>query len=575
MATRTQNASTETGAARPPRDDLFRAILPGVALREAGIAGRPTMFGHFSVFDEWAEIDSAYEGHFLERVAAGAFAKTMAENRGNMKVLFHHGRDQLGVQVLGTIDELCEDDRGAYYEVGLFAGIPPLVMDGLRAGEYGASYRFKVMHEEYVQRPRKSAHNPRGLPERTIVEAKVREFGPTPFPAFDGASSGVRSLTDDILFDRFAEDPERLERLVRRSGISLSGLNERDQRENRLYERSVEYIGESVWAVHPGTLATIVEVIRDRRAGVKIDDDEIKRRISAQSPLDDLDDDLDDEDAEPDPVDPNESVAVLQLYGAIVPHATMFSRVSGACSVEDFTDQFRTALADESKQAILIDINSPGGAVQLVPELAAEILAARGAKPIVAMVNAFAASAAYWIATACDEIVVTPSGQVGSIGVYVAHDDLSVAQEKMGIKTTLVSAGKYKTEGNPFEPLTPEAEAELQAKVDAYYQMFIQAVAAGRGVKTDDVAAGFGQGRMVLAADSIEANMADRVATYDDTLARLATPAVTRSEPEATPTTRTPGTEPEPSVATTRDNSRRLYPGLNAKPKGHVNGHLE
>ena len=132
-----------------------------------------------------------------------------------------------------------------------------------------------------------------------------------------------------------------------------------------------------------------------------------------------------------------------------------------------------------------------------------------------------AASAAYWIATAADEVVVSPSGQVGSIGVFAAHEDISKALEDEGVAVTLVSAGKFKTEGTPFQPLSSDARAKMQQMVDEFYGMFTNAVARNRDVATSTVKNGFGEGRMVLAQDAVSAGMADGVATLDQTLARL------------------------------------------------------
>jgi signal peptide peptidase SppA len=206
----------------------------------------------------------------------------------------------------------------------------------------------------------------------------------------------------------------------------------------------------------------------------------------------------------------------------------------------------------------------------MVPELASEIMAARGSKPIIAQANPMAASGAYWIASACDELVVTPSGDVGSIGVYTAHQDVSALQEKMGVKTTLVSAGEYKVERNPFQPLSDDAQAEMQARVDTIYESFVQAVADGRGVDAETVTNDFGKGRMMLAAQAVKAGMADSVGTFDETLARLqaGAPDKKRSEPE--PPAATTRTEPEPSEATTRpqaSTSVGLYPNREEKPK--------
>jgi len=541
--------------ATPPKGDLFRALMPGPELREEE---KPVMFGRFAEFETWTEIRSAFEGHFLERTAPSAFTKTVRENRSNMKCLFHHGVDALGMQVLGSIDELEED---SYYEVGLFDGIPPLLMDGLRAGEYGSSYRFAIVQYEFVQRPKKSQHNPEGIPELTVLEAKVREFGPTPIPYYKGTSSGVRSMTDEFFVDRLAQDPERLEEMLRgRSQVAVPREvpAERGVDEFR-YRRSVDLVGGTVWALHPPALATLVGIIGERANGHTPSVEEIRDRIGTR--------------ADAPPVEESD-VAVLPLHGMIVPRADLLSEVSGATSVEAFQQDFRAALADPAVSAILIDIDSPGGDAQMVPELASEIRAARGTKPIVASANPRAASGAYWIASAADELVVTPSGDVGSIGVYTAHADLSAAQEKAGIKTTLVSAGDYKVERNPFAPLSEDAKAAMQDRVDSIYETFVQAVADGRGVDTETVLNDFGKGRMLLAAQAVKAGMADRVGTFDETLARLkaGAPDKQRSEPEppaATTRTEPDTVEPEPSEATTRAGARtdaRLYINRKEKP---------
>jgi HK97 family phage prohead protease len=146
----------------------------------------PTLVGHFAVFNQWTEINSWFEGNFLERIAPGAFKKTFAENRSNMKVLFQHGMDpQIGDKPLGPIDTLKEDRTGGYYEVPLLdTGYVPRAVPGLEADLYGASFRFAVMREEIVDEPGVSAYNPKGIQERTIQEAKVIEFGPVTFPAY-------------------------------------------------------------------------------------------------------------------------------------------------------------------------------------------------------------------------------------------------------------------------------------------------------------------------------------------------------------------------------------------------------
>jgi hypothetical protein len=216
-----------------PRENLIRGCWPGVTLRVRGEeraedpfaassdpADGPGLVGHFAVFNRWTEIDSLWEGCFMERVAPGAFRKTFRENRDAMRVLFQHGRDpQCGMKPLGPIRDLAEDDFGAGYNVDLLdTSYNRDLIPGLRAGQYGASFRFNVMREDLVLEPKPSEYNPRGIPERTIREARVSEFGPVTFGAYADATSGMRSLTDEDLVERLATDPERLTRLLRGVG---------------------------------------------------------------------------------------------------------------------------------------------------------------------------------------------------------------------------------------------------------------------------------------------------------------------------------------------------------------------
>ena len=210
-------------------------------------------------------------------------------------------------------------------------------------------------------------------------------------------------------------------------------------------------------------------------------------------------------------------IAVLPLYGVITQRGNMIEDVSGPGSVstQKFAAALRQALADESVSQILIDIDSPGGSVYGVAELADEIVAARAQKPIIAIANSLAASAAYWIGCSASEFYVTPGGEVGSIGVWQAHFDYSQALAAEGVTPTLISAGTYKVEGNPYAPLEPEAQAFMQSRVDDYFLAFSKAVAKGRSVPIAQVRNGMGQGRVLGADAALEQNMVDGVANFD------------------------------------------------------------
>ncbi len=216
-------------------------------------------------------------------------------------------------------------------------------------------------------------------------------------------------------------------------------------------------------------------------------------------------------------------IAVLPLYGVVTQRGNMVDDISGpgSTSTQQFTSALRQVLADDTVGQILIDIDSPGGSVYGVAELASEIVKARAQKPVVAVANSLAASAAYWIGCSASEFYVTPGGEVGSIGVWQAHFDYSKALEEEGVKTTLISAGKFKVEGNPYVPLDPEAQAFMQSRVDDYYNAFIQAVAVGRGVTVDVVRNGMGEGRVLGADAALAQRIVDGIASFDDVLARM------------------------------------------------------
>ncbi len=215
------------------------------------------------------------------------------------------------------------------------------------------------------------------------------------------------------------------------------------------------------------------------------------------------------------------SIAVVPLFGTVMQRSGMMEMCGGGTSVQRFTSAFREAMADETISQILIEIDSPGGSVYGVSELFNEVYSARSNKPVVAIANSLAASAAYWVGCAASEFYVTPGGEVGSIGVWQAHEDWSSALEEEGIKTTLISAGKYKVEGNPYEPLSEDAQSFMQSRVNDYYGAFTKAVSKGRNVPMDAVRNGMGQGRVLGADAALTEKMVDGIATMDEVIKKM------------------------------------------------------
>lgn len=198
-----------------PKSDLIRAVFQsGAELRADdtvdGEADPPkTLFGHLAVFNKWTEIRSSWEGNFMEMMAPGAFTKTISENRQNIKVLYDHGMDpQLGNKPLGPIKELREDGTGVYYEVELIDTNynDDFIIPAASAGLLGASFRFQVVRDEWDDQPKKSGDNPNGIPERTIREVKMAEFGPVTFPAYTAATAGVRGRQEFNLWRDLDDD---------------------------------------------------------------------------------------------------------------------------------------------------------------------------------------------------------------------------------------------------------------------------------------------------------------------------------------------------------------------------------
>jgi capsid assembly protease len=322
------------------------------------------------------------------------------------------------------------------------------------------------------------------------------------------------------------------------------------------YNRIVAEFYSRVWALREETLMAMQNLIRQQSSGVKWSAEEIRDRIAAANTAsgylghDSFEARFLTFDDEPMPMHaagkrnaaaPG-SVAVIPMTGIISHRMSMMSEISGGGggSIQNLTAQFRQALGDTNCKAIVFDVDSPGGSVEGVLELAQEIYDARKQKPITAVCNAMACSAAYWLASAAGELVCTPSGQCGSIGVYMMLQDESEALKNEGVKITLIKAGKYKAEGHPSQPLTDEAQTFLQGQVDSVYSMFVKAVAQQRGVSQGSVREGMGQGRSLLATDAVKANLADRTGTLDDVLAKYgvknrAAAAGSRASAEAPP----------------------------------------
>lgn len=219
-------------------------------------------------------------------------------------------------------------------------------------------------------------------------------------------------------------------------------------------------------------------------------------------------------------------IAVIPIVGVIANRTQ-----SMGTSTQQISVQINRALADPDVIGILYDHDSPGGTVTGVPEAAARIRAAAQVKPSAAIANGLMASASYWLGAAVGKgnLWALGSGEgAGSIGVWTVSEDWTKFLENEGIKITEIKAGKFKTEGAPWAPLTEEAKAFLQARVDEVYKAFVADVAVDRSDTAANVRAGYGEARVLSAAPAKKANLIDRIGTFEEAVEWLAIKATPR-----------------------------------------------
>ena len=266
----------------------------------------------------------------------------------------------------------------------------------------------------------------------------------------------------------------------------------------------------SPWAIMPDKLRQIQDIFAAHLRGEHAD----LARIEA-----DLGRPLENEQSPYEIVD---GVAIVPVDGVLAKKMNMFSRISGGSSMQIIGQGLTRAVADERVKAIILDVDSPGGTVDGTQELARLVRTAAGAKPTVALVDGMMASAAYWIGSAADQIYLSAdTDQVGSIGVVTSHVDISERQNRIGVKTTEITAGKYKRIASEYAPLSDEGRETLQGMVDSLYTVFVEAVAENRGV-TVSQALGMADGRVFIGRAAIGAGLVDGSATMENLIAQLA-----------------------------------------------------
>jgi signal peptide peptidase SppA len=216
-----------------------------------------------------------------------------------------------------------------------------------------------------------------------------------------------------------------------------------------------------------------------------------------------------------------DGVAVVPVVGPIFRRADAFEEMCGgeSATYEALRKDFQKAIDDPMVRAIVLDIDSPGGEVNGCDELAQAVYDARGKKPIVAYVGGMGASAAYWIASAADEIVAAPTAELGSIGVRSGYIDDSKALEKAGFKEWVFVASQSPKKS--FDPNVEGDRERLQVVLDDLADVFIARVARNRGVTAEKVMKFYGQGDVMVGERAVAAGLADRLGSFESLLAEV------------------------------------------------------
>lgn len=266
------------------------------------------------------------------------------------------------------------------------------------------------------------------------------------------------------------------------------------------------------WAILPEKLEAIAEMVDRHAQGVRLAPELVEKMVADR----------------PSPRTQGNAIGILPIFGTLHRHGDMLTEASGGSSTARLGHDFDRMVADPKVGSIILQVNSGGGSVYGIQELGDKIYVARGSKRIVAAVDPIAASAAVWLATAAEEVYVTPSGEMGSIGVLCIHKDISQAEESAGIKTTIVRTPARKAKTMPYEPLDSEAIAKTERDIQAYYESFVGAVARNRNVTSSIVENTFGGGEMLNAKDAQAVGLADGVMDFDAVLSMVADGARSR-----------------------------------------------
>ena len=272
--------------------------------------------------------------------------------------------------------------------------------------------------------------------------------------------------------------------------------------------RVLDYIASQPWGITEAALDAIFEIAARETRSVEAIERELGR------PLDNT-----------RTVRVREGVAVIPVSGPLFRYANLFTRISGATSYEALATDLGEALRSSEVRGIVFDVDSPGGVVNGNAEISEMIYQARALKPTAAFVSGLGASAAYWLATSAERVIVSPTAILGSVGTVISVTDDSARDAAQGIRSIeFVSSQSPKKRLDPFsEDRSERAEAhsQIQIVVDDIAQVFVESAARNMGVSVDHVLAEFGQGGVLVGQRAVEVGMAHSVGTLEDVISQM------------------------------------------------------
>ena len=252
-----------------------------------------------------------------------------------------------------------------------------------------------------------------------------------------------------------------------------------------------------------------------------------------------------------------DGVAVIPITGPIFRYANLFTEISGATSTSVLATDIQTALDNPYVRGIVLDIDSPGGEATGINELANLIRAGRSVKPIKAYAGGLMASAAFWLGSAADEVIVDETAMLGSIGVVMSYLDTTERDAKAGVRRVEIVSSA--SPDKRLDPATEDGRNKVQSVVDGLAELFVSAVASNRNTTTEKVLSDFGRGGVLIGRAAVEAGMADRIGSLETVIAELAGSASTPKR-----NTSMSSKSGQVTVSTTEDLRKALAAGYTA-----------